>query len=119
MVFEIMALVKATQLAITGPGLALRGPEGSMTHAISVMRIEYRKIGQLFYAGLAFTLMSTAIYSLTIFEPERVVGVPLPLPLPLTLTPTPAQVTSAVVGLITICMCWLYADLKHMSSGEG
>ena len=70
MVFEIMALVKATQLAITGPGLALRGPEGSMTHAISVMRIEYRKIGQLFYAGLAFTLMSTAIYSLTIFEPE-------------------------------------------------
>ena len=81
------------------------------------MRIEYRKIGQLFYAGLAFTLMSTAIYSLTIFEPERVVGVPLPLPLPLTLTPTPAQVTSAVVGLITICMCWLYADLKHMSSG--
>lgn len=96
MVFEIMALVKATQLAITGPGLALRGPEGSMTHAISVMRIEYRKIGQLFYAGLAFTLMSTAIYSLTIFEPE---------------------VTSAVVGLITICMCWLYSDLKHMSSG--
>ena len=34
MVFEIMALVKATELAITGPGLALRGPEGSMTHAI-------------------------------------------------------------------------------------
>ena len=61
-----------------------------------LQRIEYRKIGQLFYAGLAFTLMSTAIYSLTIFEPE---------------------VTSAVVGLITICMCWLYADLKHMSSG--
>ena len=55
MVFEIMALVKATQLAITGPGLALRGPEGSMTHAISVMRIEYRKIGQLFYAGLVRT----------------------------------------------------------------
>ena len=58
MVFEIMALVKATQLAITGPGLALRGPEGSMTRAISVMRIEYRKIGQLFYLGLVRTLLS-------------------------------------------------------------
>jgi hypothetical protein len=58
MVFEIMALVKATQLAITGPGLALRGPEGSMTRAISVMRIEYRKIGQLFYLGLVCTRLS-------------------------------------------------------------
>ena len=58
MVFEIMSLVKATQLAITGPGLALRGPEGSMTRAISVMRIEYRKIGQLFYLGLVCTLPS-------------------------------------------------------------
>ena len=46
------------------------------------MRIEYRKIGQLFYAGLAFTLMSTAIYSLTIFEPE----VPTPTLITLTLT---------------------------------
>ena len=67
------------------------------------MRIEYRKIGQLFYAGLAFTLMSTAIYSLTIFEPEvptptlitltltltLTLTVPLPLPLPLPLTPIP------------------------------
>ena len=96
MVFEIMALVKATQLAITGPGLALRGPEGSMTRAISVMRIEYRKIGQLFYLGLVCTLLSSALYSVTIFEPE---------------------VTIAVVALIFLSMCWLYTDLRHMSSG--
>ena len=51
MVFEIMALVKATQLAITGPGLALRGPEGSMTRAIRL--------------GLGFALTLTPTPTLT------------------------------------------------------
>ena len=70
MTFEIMALVKSTQLAISGPGLALRGPEGSMTRAISVMRIEYRKIGQYFYLGLIFMWISSAIFCGSVFEPE-------------------------------------------------
>jgi hypothetical protein len=94
MLFEIMALVKATQLAITGPGLALRGPEGSMTRAISVMRIEYRAIGQLFYIGLFFTLISSAIFAFIIFG-------------------LPAAVT--VFVLIAISMVWLGRSLSHMS----
>ena len=94
MLFEIMALVKATQLAITGPGLALRGPEGSMTRAISVMRIEYRAIGQLFYIGLFFTLISSGIFAFIIFGFTAAATVSL---------------------LIVICMIWLVRSLRHMS----
>jgi hypothetical protein len=54
MLLEIGALVKAMQLSIHGPGLALRGPEGSVAHAIHVMREEYAYSKKLFYAGLFF-----------------------------------------------------------------
>ena len=54
MLLEIGALVKAMQLSILGPGLALRGPEGSVAHAIHVMREEYAYSKKLFYAGLFF-----------------------------------------------------------------
>uniref|UniRef100_A0A7S0PYC4 Uncharacterized protein n=1 Tax=Coccolithus braarudii TaxID=221442 RepID=A0A7S0PYC4_9EUKA len=52
MLFEIMTVVKSMQLSIMGPGLALRGPEGSMTRAVLVMRSEYKSIHRLFYLGL-------------------------------------------------------------------
>ena len=44
MILQISCLVKAMQLSILGPGLALRGPEGSMTRALAVMRVEYKKV---------------------------------------------------------------------------
>ena len=59
---EIMALVKAMQLSIMGPGLALRGPEGSMTRAVLVMRSEYRGMQRLFYSGLVVFHVTASLY---------------------------------------------------------
>jgi len=68
MVLEIFALVKSMQLSILGPGLALRGPEGSMTRALVVMRVEYRRVHSLFYSGLCAFLTSVALYSWAMFQ---------------------------------------------------
>ena len=54
MLLEIMTVVKSIQLGIMGNGLALRGPEGSMTRAVLVMRTEYKSVHRLFYTGLFF-----------------------------------------------------------------
>lgn len=40
LVLGVMAIVRAMQLSIMAPGLALRGPEGSMTRAVMVLRGE-------------------------------------------------------------------------------
>ncbi len=68
MCLEIFAVVKAMQLSILGPGLALRGPEGSMTRALVVMRVEYKKVHNLFYAGLGFFLASVGLYTWAMFS---------------------------------------------------
>ena len=60
MICEIFSLVKAMQLSILGPGLALRGPEGSMTRALVVMRVEFKRVHMLFYGGLWSFLISVA-----------------------------------------------------------
>jgi hypothetical protein len=59
MLFEILAIVKAVQLSILGPGLALRGSEGSMTRALSVLRHEQRRLHWQFYIGLFFFHLAT------------------------------------------------------------
>lgn len=62
MTLEIGAVVKSMQLSILGPGLALRGPEGSVARAIMVMRDEYKKVNALFYAGLANIHLSVGVF---------------------------------------------------------
>ena len=59
MIFEILAIVKSVQISILGPGLALRGSEGSMTRALSVMRHEQRRLHWQFYIGLFFFHLAT------------------------------------------------------------
>ena len=59
MLFEILAIVKSVQVSILGPGLALRGSEGSMTRALSVMRHEQRRLHWQFYIGLFFFHVAT------------------------------------------------------------
>ena len=68
MILEICSLVKAMQLSILGPGLALRGPEGSMARALAVMRVEYQKVHGLFYGGLVAFLVSVALYAWAFFK---------------------------------------------------
>lgn len=76
MVFELMCVVKAMQLSIMAPGLALRGPEGSMTRAVMVMRGEYRTLHRLFYAGLFFFHLSAGLYIYILFEGDAFLPIP-------------------------------------------
>jgi hypothetical protein len=62
MALQILTLIKSMQLSILGPGLALRGPEGSMTRALVAMRLEYKHVHRLFYTGLCAFLISVGIY---------------------------------------------------------
>ena len=62
MIFELLAVVKSVQISILGPGLALRGSEGSMTRALSVMRHEQRRLHWQFYFGLFFFHVATACF---------------------------------------------------------
>ena len=59
MLFETFALVKSMQLSILAPGLALRGPEGSMTRALVTMRSEYHRVHMFFYLGLLVRLLGS------------------------------------------------------------
>eukprot|EP00310_Coccolithus_braarudii_P015460 CAMPEP_0183339692 /NCGR_PEP_ID=MMETSP0164_2-20130417/6529_1 /TAXON_ID=221442 /ORGANISM="Coccolithus pelagicus ssp braarudi, Strain PLY182g" /LENGTH=329 /DNA_ID=CAMNT_0025509739 /DNA_START=53 /DNA_END=1042 /DNA_ORIENTATION=- len=52
LLLEVMAVMKSAQLSIAGPKLALRGPDGSMTHAVLVMRWEEKRMHYYFYGGL-------------------------------------------------------------------
>ena len=64
MIFETLCLVKAMMLSILTAGLALRGPEGSMTHALKVMRDEYRNVHFLFMGGLISLLISASLITI-------------------------------------------------------
>ena len=74
MIFELLAVVKSVQVSILGPGLALRGSEGSMTRALSVMRHEQRRLHWQFYFGLFFFHIATACFCAAIFDvPTKIV----------------------------------------------
>ena len=67
MLFELLAIVKSVQISILGPGLALRGSEGSMTRALSVMRHEQRRLHWEFYMGLFFFHLATGSFCMGLF----------------------------------------------------
>ena len=67
MLFEILCIVKSVQISILGPGLALRGSEGSMTRALSVMRLEQRRLHWQFYIGLLFFHLATGAFCTGLF----------------------------------------------------
>ena len=64
---EMCALVKAMQLSILTDGLALKGPGGSMTRALEVMRVEYRRVHMLSVSGLLMLLFAAALYTLVAY----------------------------------------------------
>ncbi|KAL1526559.1 hypothetical protein AB1Y20_015267 [Prymnesium parvum] len=91
MLLELAALVKAMQLSLWAPNLALRGPEGSMTVSLIVMRAEYRKVHALFYAGLVGFHTSAALYAWSFFFDQ--------LAIPMTV-------------IIFCVLCWLIFDTR-------
>lgn len=93
---ECIVVFRTMELCVRGPGLGLRGPEGSMTRAVFIMRQESKVVHRIFYAGLIFILISAGIYLYVVSEME------LTLPIP---------------GLIIIffTLCWLYMDYSRTS----
>lgn len=67
MCFELIAVLNTTLLSMMGPGLALRGPDGSMHPAVDGMMIEYRTAYYSFVLGLVFFHFSAALFSWLIY----------------------------------------------------
>ena len=67
MCFELIAVLNTTLLSMMGPGLALRGPDGSMHPAVDGMMTEYRTAYYCFVLGLVFFHFSAALFSWLIY----------------------------------------------------
>jgi hypothetical protein len=58
----LISVMNTTLLAMMGPGLALRGPEGSMHPAVDGMRIEYQTTYTCFVLGIVSLTVSLGLY---------------------------------------------------------
>jgi len=69
--FELIAVMNTTLLSMVGPGLALRGPDGSMHPAVDGMMIEYRLAFYSFFSGLVSFHLSAALFGWMMFWPDH------------------------------------------------
>jgi len=68
MSLNIASMAAATWCSMLGPGLALRGPDGSMDRAVEGLALEYRVIFLLFAAGLLCFFVSALLLIIDEFE---------------------------------------------------
>jgi hypothetical protein len=68
MVLNVSAMTGATWCSMLGPGLALRGPDGSMDRAVEGLALEFRLIFLLFMLGLLAFFFSALLLVLDEFE---------------------------------------------------
>ena len=68
MCFELVAVMNTTLLSMMGPGLALRGPDGSMHPAVDGMMVEYKTAYIAFVLGLIFFHFSAALFGWLMFN---------------------------------------------------
>lgn len=68
MCLELIAVMNTTLLSMMGPGLALRGPDGSMHPAVDGMIVEYQYAYLNFVLGLIFFHFSAALFSWLMFN---------------------------------------------------
>jgi len=73
---ECIVVFRTMELCILGPGLGLRGPEGAMTRAVYIMRLESKKVYRLFNAALFFFHISTALYLYIVFQGDMILPIP-------------------------------------------
>ena len=59
--FELIAVMNTTLLSMVGPGLALRGPDGSMHNAVQGMMTHYRFTLACFTLGLVCFMLSALL----------------------------------------------------------
>jgi hypothetical protein len=67
---ELIAVLNTTLLSMLGPGLALRGPDGSMHQAVDGMMLEYRRAFFAFGLGLLAFHMSALMFGWLMFRPR-------------------------------------------------
>jgi len=67
MCFELIAVMNTTLLSMMGPGLALRGPDGSMHPAVEGMVYEYNTAYGCFVLGLIAFHFSAALFAWLMF----------------------------------------------------
>ena len=67
MCFEVVAVLNATLLSIMGPGLFLRGPDGSMHDAVDGMVVEYRTAYYSYILGIIFIHLWAILFSWIIY----------------------------------------------------
>jgi hypothetical protein len=65
---NVAALFAATSCAALGPGLALRGPNGSMDRAVEGLALEYRLTFLAFFLGVFALYASAAIYVVILMD---------------------------------------------------
>lgn len=68
MCLELVAVMSTTLLSMMGPGLALRGPDGSMHPAVDGMIDEYRAAYLNFLIGLIAFHLSAALFGWLTFD---------------------------------------------------
>jgi hypothetical protein len=68
MSLELLAVMNTTLLSMLGPGLALRGPDGSMHPAVDGMMEEYQAAYLNFVLGLIFFHFSAALFGWLMFN---------------------------------------------------
>lgn len=61
--FELIAVLNSTLCSMLGPGLALRGPDGSMHRAVDGLMLEYRLTFLFFTAGLVAFHLSALLFA--------------------------------------------------------
>ena len=68
MSLELMTVGGSMLAAIYGPGLALRGPDGSMHRSVDGMVLEYKLAFILFSTGIGFFVLGAFIFALLQFD---------------------------------------------------
>mmetsp|Transcript_7228 Transcript_7228/g.12164 ORF Transcript_7228/g.12164 Transcript_7228/m.12164 type:complete len:227 (+) Transcript_7228:77-757(+) len=71
MCLELIAVMNTTLLSMMGPGLALRGPDGSMHPAVEGMVYEYNTAYICFVLGLITFHFSAALFAWLMFTPKE------------------------------------------------
>mmetsp|Transcript_21833 Transcript_21833/g.51743 ORF Transcript_21833/g.51743 Transcript_21833/m.51743 type:complete len:188 (-) Transcript_21833:81-644(-) len=66
--FEMICLVSTSFCVMFGPGLALRGPDGSMHLAVDGLMLEYRRAALFYGAGMSMFFLSLMLFAWLVFD---------------------------------------------------
>ena len=68
MALNVFCIFSATLCTMLGPGLALRGPDGSMEQAVEGLAIEYRFTFVVYFMGLMMFFLAAILFVFLMFD---------------------------------------------------